>query len=152
MKDLGLGKESAEKVIRKSDNDRRGFLRFAFQMDWDDPALYDLVVNTEKLGIEGGADLIERALGLQAVQECSLNTLETMERMTLLKRVEAAIYKAKFGSFGSFHVEVPEKGVVQIFGFATSTEMKKQVTDAVKGVPGVTQVKGELGVLPASAA
>lgn len=152
MKKLGLGREGAEKVIRKSDNDRRGFLRFAFQMDWDDPSLYDLVVNTDKLGIEGGADLIERALGLQVVQECSLNALETMERMTLLKRVEAALYKAEAGSRVSFQVEVPEKGVVHIFGFVTSSEMKKRITDIAKGVPGVTQVKGELGVLPVGGA
>jgi cytidylate kinase len=152
MRDLGLGKAGAEKVIRKSDNDRRGFLRFAFQMDWDDPSLYDLVVNTEKLGIEGSAELIERALELQVVQECSLNALETMERMTLAKRVEAAIYKARLGVPGFLHVEVPQKGVVQIFGTATTKEMKKRITDIAKGVPGVVKVEGEVGLLPVGGA
>ena len=52
----------------------------------------------------------------------------------------------------SFQVEVPEKGVVHIVGFVTSSEMKKRITDIAKGVPGVTQVKGELGVLPVGGA
>jgi cytidylate kinase len=152
MHDLGLRKDSAEKVIRKSDNERKGFLRYAFQMDWNDPSLYDLVVNTEKLGIEGGADLITRALGLQVVQECSLNALETMERMTLLKTVQAALHKAGIGSRSFFNIEIPEKGVIEITGFATSDEQKKTVMKIVKGVPGVVKVKGDLGILPPSGA
>ncbi|MBN1105921.1 MAG: cytidylate kinase-like family protein [Deltaproteobacteria bacterium] len=152
MQNLGLRKDSAEKVVQKSDNERRGFLRYAFQMDWNDPSLYDLVVNTEKLGIEGGAELIEKALGLQVLQECSLNALETMQRMTLLKKVQAALLKARIGSRSFFNIESPENGTIEITGFATSDEQKKAVMKIVKGVPGVVKVKGSLGVLPPSGA
>jgi cytidylate kinase len=152
MRDYGLGRGGAEKVIRKNDSERSGFLRFAFQMDWNDLSLYDLVVNTEKLGIEGGAALIERSLSLQVVQECTLNALETMERMTLVKKVQAALLKARVASRTYFNIEAPEKGMIQITGFATSEEEKKAIMEAVRGVPGVVKVKGEVVLLPVSGA
>ncbi|MEW6668715.1 MAG: cytidylate kinase family protein [Thermodesulfobacteriota bacterium] len=152
MNDLGLEREAAEKVIRKSDHERRGFLRFAFHMDWNDHSLYDLIVNTEKLGIEGGADLIERALGLQVVEECGVNALETIERMGLVKKVEAALLKAGIGSRIYTHIEAPEKGVIQVTGFATTEENRKAIMEIVRGTPGVVKVKGEVGLLPPSGA
>jgi len=67
-------------MIAKSDSERRGFMRFAFKMDLDDMSLYDLVINP-KAGVEGAGRLILEALEVQAVKECSLTALETMERM-----------------------------------------------------------------------
>jgi cytidylate kinase len=147
MEQQGLSSKAAEKMIGKTDHERRGFLRFAFHMEWNDPSLYDLVINTEKLGVEGAANLILDALKNQAIQECSLNALESMERMSLMKKVEAALLKENF-SFAQFHVEVPEKGVVQIFGYASTADDKKRLIDTAAKVPGATSIKDEVGVLP----
>jgi cytidylate kinase len=136
MANHGLSEKAAEKMIAKSDSERRGFMRFAFKMDLDDMSLYDLVINPEKLGVE-----------VQAVKECSLTALETMERMALLKKVQAALLKEHFGS-AQFNVDVPEKGLVHLFGFAVNEEKKKQMIAAVKKVAGVSKVKDEIGILP----
>jgi osmotically-inducible protein OsmY len=116
-------------------------------MDLDDMSLYDLVINPEKLGVEGAGRLILEALEVQAVKECSLTALETMERMALLKKVQAALLKEHFGS-AQFNVDVPEKGLVHLFGFAVNEEKKKQMIAAVKKVAGVSKVKDEIGILP----
>jgi len=147
MTNHGLSEKAAEKMISKSDSERRGFMRFAFKMDLDDMSLYDLVINPEKLGIEGAGELILEALEVQAVKECSLTALETMERMALLKKVQAALLKEHFGS-AQFNVDVPEKGVVHLFGFAVNEEKKKQMIAAVKKIAGVSKVKDEIGILP----
>ena len=147
MANHGLSEKAAEKMIAKSDSERRGFMRFAFKMDLDDMSLYDLVTNPEKLGIEGAGRLILEALEVQAVKECSLTALETMERMALLKKVQAALLKEHFGS-AQFNVDVPEKGVVHLFGFAVNQEKKSQMIAAVKKVTGVSKVKDEIGILP----
>jgi len=142
-----LSSKAAEKMMNKTDHERRGFMRFAFHMDWNDPSLYDLVINTEKFGVEGAAKLILDALKSQAIQECSLNALESMERMSLVKKVEAALLKEQF-SFTQFHVEVPEKGTVQIYGYTSTAEDKKRMLAVVKKVAGVAEIVDELSVLP----
>ena len=143
----GLTRGAAEKIIKKSDQERRGFLRFAFSLEWNDPSVYDLVINTGKFGEEGAASLIVDALKTQAIQECSLHALETMERMSLLKKVEAALLKEHF-SPSQFHVEVPEKGVVEIYGYANTAEAKKMILETARKVPGVSRAIDEVGVLP----
>jgi cytidylate kinase len=142
-----LSSKAAEKMMNKTDHERRGFLRFAFHMEWNDPSLYDLEINTEKFGPEGAANLILDALKSQAIQECSLSALESMERMSLIKKVEAALLKEQFG-FTQFHVEVPEKGTVHIYGYTSTADSRKRMIEAAKKVAGVTKIVDEVGVLP----
>jgi cytidylate kinase len=150
MGQQGMSRHAAEKIINKSDHERRGFLRFAFRLDWSDPSLYDLVINTEKFGVEGAAHLVVDALKSQAIQECSLHALESMKRMSLMKKVEAALLKEHF-SLTQFHVEIPEKGVAQIYGYTNTADTKKRMLETVKKVPGVSKVLDEVGVLPPGA-
>ena len=145
-----LSRQAATKIITKSDHERRGFLRFAFKLDWSDPSLYDLVINTEKFGVAGAAKLVLDALKSEAIQECSLHALESMERMALVKKVEAAIAKEHFG-LSLFQVEVPEKGVAEIYGYTSSAEIKEQMLETARRVPGVSRVVDDVGVLPRGA-
>ncbi len=68
-----------------------------------------------------------------------------MERLSLLKRVEAAIMKNSLSPL-DFHVEVPEKGVVQITGSINPLESKDRLLEAVKAVPGVSDVTSDIVV------
>lgn len=58
MKIRGLTRGDAQKYIEKRDADRIAFVRKYFQADAMDPLNYDLVINTEKVGIEGAVDTI----------------------------------------------------------------------------------------------
>jgi cytidylate kinase len=145
-----LSKKTAEKMIQKKDDERRGFFRFAFHMGWTDPSLYDLVINTEKLGIGGAAKLVLEAQASDEIKECSLRALETMERMSLVKKVQASLLKEHF-SYSQFHVEVPEQGLVQISGYTTTEDERKRMVKTAAKVPGVSKVRDEIGVMPAGA-
>lgn len=61
-KRLQVGGPEAEARLLRQEAERRAFVQRHFHVDPDDPALYDLVVNTSTLGIDGAADLIVRAL------------------------------------------------------------------------------------------
>ncbi len=150
MAERGLSDSVARKLIQKSDHERRGFLQFAFHMNWDDPSLYDLVINTEKLGTQGAAELIMEAARSSEIKECSLNALESMGRMALTKKVQAALLRNNF-SLTTLHVEVAEKGVVHINGLTESKQSQAQILKIVKEVPGVSDVQSEVAVLPAGA-
>ncbi|MBU2499019.1 MAG: BON domain-containing protein, partial [Proteobacteria bacterium] len=80
------------------------------------------------------------------IQECSLTALETMEKMSLGKRVQAALLKENF-IFTQFHLEVPEKGVVQLTGFTNAEEDKQRMVQIAKGVEGVSDVQDEVSIL-----
>ena len=138
-----LTPDAARKVIQKSDNDRKGFMQFTFNMDWDDPSLYDVIINRDKLGTEGVIELIIAATDTESISTCSLGALETMERMSLAKQVEATIIK-NFIHPEHFHVEVPETGVVYLTGMINPLESKDKLINVIRAVPGVREVKGQL--------
>lgn len=60
--EAGISSDAAAQQIERDDETRRRFLRADFGVEPDDPSLYDLVVNTAGLGIEGAVELIVRGL------------------------------------------------------------------------------------------
>ncbi len=54
----------AKRRIVRTESDRRAFIRKYFNADIDDPANYDLVVNTGAIGIDTAVDAIIGALGM----------------------------------------------------------------------------------------
>ena len=138
-----LTSEGAEKMIRKTDNERGGFFQFAYQKDWDDPSLYDLIVNRDKLGEDSAARLIIEVAQSEAIAACSLSALDSMERMSLLKKVQAEILKNNISPL-EFHIEVPEKGVVYITGSLSPFDSESTLLEVLQTVPGVNEVKSEL--------
>jgi cytidylate kinase len=140
MESMDLERETAEKMIQKSDSDRIGFMKFAFNMDLYDPSLYDLIINRDKLGVEGAIDLITAIAGSGAFSVCGIDSIDAMKRLSLLKNVEAEIRKTAMRP-RDFHIEVPELGVVIIVGMINALESRDRLVDAVKALPGVNEVK-----------
>jgi cytidylate kinase len=54
----GVDRRAATERVRQSDADRRRYVREHFGVDWLDPALYHLSVDTHHFGVEGAAELI----------------------------------------------------------------------------------------------
>jgi cytidylate kinase len=137
--------EAAEKMIHKTDNERSSFFQFAYHIDWDDPSLYDLIVNRDKLGEDSAAKLIIEVAQSEAIAACSIAALDSMERMSLLKRVQSEILKNNISSL-ELHIEVPENGVVHITGSINPLESESRLLEVVKRLPGVMEVKSEIVV------
>lgn len=146
----GVNREVAEKLIQKSDHEREGFLRFAFHMDGNDPSLYDLVINTEKIGTDGAATLVMAAARSEEVKECSIRALETMERLSLEKKIQAELLRNGV-DLTLLHIEAADKGLVHIRGLTKTQEEKRRLIDVAKNVPGVSDVQSEVAVIPKAA-
>ena len=155
MKGRGLSREATEKLIHKTDNEQRGFLQFAFHMNWNDPSLYDLVINRDKLSTDLAAKLVIEAARSQEIKECSMTALESMERLSLSRRVDAALLESNLSRDAfrrdMFHIEVPEQGVVHITGVTHMEGAEERLLKVVKGVSGVTEVRSEVVVMPPGA-
>jgi len=60
----GLSITAAQAQIEASDRFRKKYLLKFYQVDWDDPVLYDLVINTSRLKTNQAVELICHALDL----------------------------------------------------------------------------------------
>jgi hypothetical protein len=145
MDQLGVSSELAKKMIQKSDHQHKGFLQFTFDMDWDNPSLFDLIINQDKVGADSSARLIAEVAQSYKIQQCSLHALDSMGRLSLLKRVEAAMAKKRLSS-SDVNIEVPEPGVVHLSGSLNPLESEANLVEVVRSVPGVNKVYSEVVV------
>ena len=63
---MGVPEKDADAIVARRDVNRVRYHREYYARDCDDPRHYDLVLNTERLGFDGAADLVvhrARALG-----------------------------------------------------------------------------------------
>jgi cytidylate kinase len=55
---LEIPEQDAAGVLDDRDHNRAQYHREFYGRDWDDPLLYDMVLNTERLGLEGASGII----------------------------------------------------------------------------------------------
>jgi len=68
---LGGTAEGAAKQLDGVDEGRRRYVKTHYDREWDDPAGYDLVVNTGRFGYEAAADLIVEAARKRGLEPSS---------------------------------------------------------------------------------
>jgi len=140
-----LSQESAEKLIRKSDSERNGFFNFAFQRDLNDPSLYDLIINTEKIANEAAAKFIIDLAASDEISSCSLTALDAMGKRSQTKKVEAVLLENDI-NLTMLHVEAPEKGTVRINGLTTTQEEKDRIFKAIRTMPEISDFQSNIEV------
>jgi len=62
MRQTGIDRTSAMKLIRKNDKRQANFIKYCYNVDWDDATLYHLIINTGEMGIEPVAKCIANRL------------------------------------------------------------------------------------------
>ena len=139
MDQLKISRETALNMIRNRDNELKTFLDFLFQIDWNDFSLYDLVINVDKLGIDTAAEMIVNLAQAETIRECSLAALESMEKLSLLKKVEAAVMRDNINP-QELQIDVPQPGVVKLTGLINPMRTVAGVTELIKSVAGVKKV------------
>lgn len=142
----GISCEAALKLIRQRDKEQAGFFRFAFQLDMDDPDLYDLIINSQKFDTETAAALVISAAASDDMRACGLKALEAMERLALEKKVRAALLENRIDDRAVI-IEVSEKGVTSVAGVSPNAEEKKRIEAVVCRVPGVSKVVSAVEVI-----
>jgi cytidylate kinase len=84
----GVDVRTAVEMVRHSDQEKHGRIRYLFDVDWGDPALYDLVLNTEKLTVDAGVEVIA---GLVRSLVTTKESLQQVRDRGLSSRVRAAL-------------------------------------------------------------
>jgi cytidylate kinase len=106
----GFLKGAAIKAIHKSDHEREAFIKFAFGLDWDNPELYDIVLNMDNLTVDLAADTVLHIAQTEEIRARSIDAMKSLEMLGLSRRVEAALNEAGF----SLSASVLEPGKIQL--------------------------------------
>ena len=145
----GLSEKAAEKLIYKIDHEQRGFFRYAFNMRLSDPSLYDLIINTEKMGSTAAVEIIVEAAKSEEIKACSLTAVEAMECLSQEKKIRASLIENDI-NIAMLYIEVPEKGAAEIRGFTYTNDERDRILETAKNLPGISEVKADITVMPSS--
>ncbi len=141
-----IGKKEADQGIKHSDFDRNGFHRFFFNVDWKDANLYDIILNTQILTVESAVRIIIEALECTEIKDRIEEARSALENLTLNQKVEAAILYDKKIPIQYFEAS-SAGGVVTLRGAVTSTYIIGLCEEAVRSVPGVSDVVNEISII-----
>ena len=150
MMQRGFTREAAARAIKRSDDERNAFLKFAFGVDWENPELYDLVLNMDKLSVSLAVNTVVNLAGSNEIAGASVDAIRSLETMGLTNRAEAALIEADLliGRAASMSVPVVEPGKVRLDGFVDSEKRRAEAEAALKSVKGVESIESQLRVTP----
>lgn len=131
------------RILRRSDRDSAGFIRSLFDVDWDDPALYDLVINTQKLSVETAVKMILEAVRSPEIQEGGKRAEEKVIDLALIQKVEATLLGIMGVDIRHINIQV-ERGSVTLRGAVSSAKEKDNCQEAVSRLEGVQKVDNQL--------
>jgi cytidylate kinase len=133
---------AATDFVRRDDSDRAGRMKYLYEVDIADSALYDLVLNTEKLAYESAVEVIER-LARRPELVTTHSGREVVASRALASRVQVALATNPETRKHRITVEAHE-GIVTLEG----TAALDQAVDVARAVPGVRLVKTQQVEIP----
>jgi cytidylate kinase len=132
---LRYGRNEAIAYVQKMDEDRRKWTQFLYGVDWENPALYDLVINLEYLEIQQACNLI-CAVMLERCFEFTPECQQVMDDFALASQVRAEL--ALDPSTSDLEVEATaQRGHVALKGKLTSINQLELIRHVAEAVPGV---------------
>jgi cytidylate kinase len=144
MERLKAGRDQAAAYIEKVDGDRRKWTRFLYGIEWDDPKLYDVVFNLERLSVEGACESIVHMTGLDEFK-MTPESRRALENFTLSSRVWAALAKNEQTKSAAVRISA-DRGKVTIEGSVGSQKVVDAIPEVVRQVEGVKEIQCEAGV------
>jgi cytidylate kinase len=141
----GGDEKQALRLLRRSDRDSGGFIRSFFDADWNDPALYDLVINTQKITLDTAVKLILQALDTPEIRDAGNITREKLGDIVLMRKVEASLWGVLGIDVRHINIQI-EAGAVTLRGAVASGVDKENCQRVISGLEGVKEVENQLFV------
>ena len=141
-----MTREQAEDLIRRTDRDRARYIRYLFNLDIDDPAFYDLVLNTRAISPPAAVDVLATLVARPEFQP----TPESHARLDDLARasqVEAILMHDPNVWVENLRVTA-RGGEVTLAGQVLADEDREVAEAVARRVAGVQIVRNEIAVQP----
>ena len=138
--------KTAGDLVRRNDRERAARMRYLFEVDWRDPLLYDLALNTDRLDERTAVDLIVRTVA-QPEYAPTPDSCRVVADLALAAQVRAALAADRGIGWTSLQVTARE-GTVKVGGAVRTDDQRRRVLDVARGIAGVREVQEDLGILP----
>jgi cytidylate kinase len=135
----------AREFVRDTDHERAARMRFLYRVDVDDPLLYDLTLNSERLTVEEGARLVREALQSQIVQPTE-RSLARGRDLSFAAQAKARLLVDPRTRGLKLSVLAAD-GNVTIAGMTDSEEARDLALQIVRGIPGLATVTDQIVVV-----
>ena len=137
-------REQAVDIIRKADAGASARIRQFFNVEWGDPLLRDLVINTERITVESAVALILQAMKQPEFQPTEA-TLNRLRDLSLGARIKAALRLERETMRLDLNITA-EDGRVTLRGPVFSSTVKDLAQEIASGVAGVRSVENQIRV------
>jgi cytidylate kinase len=141
-----LDPDLARTLIRKSDQQRGGFIHFYFDRDWNDSLGYDLVFNTSRLSPVSIVENIITAVRDPELTRADTGSFRLLEDKILCKRIETELLRSGAVEYLHFTTDVT-KGHVTLSGHVHNDAERISAISIAKGVAGTVRVIDHLQVV-----
>lgn len=147
MEKQGIEENLARKIVLSKDNEFKGFFRYAFNMDINDPLLYDLVINTDKIGIETIISHIVELAKSNEITECSTSAMAVMECRALELKIHATLIQNGVVAT-RIMIEVTEPGKALIHGVVSDKIERQKIIEVLDTVSDLNNAEVKIAVVP----
>jgi cytidylate kinase len=138
----GVLPEAALDLVRATDAERTARVRYLYHGDWDDPLLYDLVLNTERLTVEAGVRLVRDAMAEARFQPTEESRRELRD-LSLVALARAALLAHPVTRGLGLQVTCQD-GYLTVAGLVHDAEHAGLARHLVSAVPGVAGVRNQI--------
>jgi osmotically-inducible protein OsmY len=144
MADKRLDEKQAAEFVRRLDLQLAKWTRFLYGVSWQDPALYDVVLNLEALGVEGAVGTLAGMTRLDEFRPTP-ETRTALDDLLLAGDVWSALTADERTRSANVRVAAAG-GDVYVTGSAGSERVVAAIEPVAASVPGVREVHSEVGV------
>jgi cytidylate kinase len=146
MEHLGTDdREAAEAEVRRSDSAHAARMNAQFGVTWGDPLLYDMVLNSARISVDGCAEQILQLTKRPEFQETA-DSRAVLEGLALAARVRAALKANE--STANVDVAIESRGGrVVLEGIVASESEKSESERVASAVVGVGKVESHLRLM-----
>lgn len=148
MEQRNLTREDARSWIGKLDRERTEWVRSLFGVDWNDPSLYDAVVNLGRMSLPTACELVCQMAQAKEFQPTA-ESLKAMGDLALSSTASAELARDHRTELTGLDVSA-DAGVVTITGVVRRPELEEAIRTVVGEVSGVKEVRFHLTAPPTS--
>ncbi len=141
-----LSRDRARELIRHSDRESTGYMRYLFNIDWMDPQHWDLVINMGRFSVPEAVNVIA-AIVESGMLEPSAADSQRLGNLVLASRVEATVLGDPSVWVNGLKV-VAQDGRVRLEGEVITEDDRDMVEQVVRAIEGVRAIDNDLRVQP----
>lgn len=136
----------ARSLVRKSDQQRAGFIKYYFDREWENPIHYDLIINTSRISNDTAVKLIKDSINDPYLVEKAHLCKTRIEDLIIQKKIQIARLADERIEDIWFNIDVVDRNVI-LSGHVYSEVERKAAIDDARQVEGVAEVTDNLKIV-----